>query len=114
MNTPKTFAKIVEPTGDLCVKFTDEEMSHLGIKPGDKFSFHEQEGGILLKKYATLDIELSELSRGALEWLVRESCEKDISVNEVVESCLTSFVEIYETKTHKKDTKTIPERIELK
>ena len=103
MNTPKTFAKIVEPTGDLCVKFTDEEMSQLGIKPGDKFSFHEQEGGILLKKYATLDIELSELSREALEMLVRESCEKDISVNEIIESILTSFVETHEDSLNTKE-----------
>ena len=94
MNTQtKPISKRVEPTGDLCIKFTDEEMDKLGIAPGEKFSFHEQDGGILLKKYSTLDINLAEFSREILEFLIQESCKQDISVNEVVEHCILSFVD---------------------
>jgi len=94
MNTPpRIINKTVEPTGDLCIKFTDEEMSALGIAKGDKFSFHEEAGGFLLKKYATIDIDLSEFSRETLEMLIQESCNKDVSVNEVVEYILTSFID---------------------
>jgi bifunctional DNA-binding transcriptional regulator/antitoxin component of YhaV-PrlF toxin-antitoxin module len=97
-NKPIRFSKKVEPTGDLCVKFTDEEMTALGIKAGDKFSFHEDKEGILLKKYATIDIDLSEFSREVLEYLVQESCSKDITVNEVVEQILLKLVDEYATK----------------
>ena len=34
----KTFSKILEPTGEVCIKFTDEELEALKIKQGDKFS----------------------------------------------------------------------------
>ena len=91
MNKP--IKKIVESTGDLCVKFTDEEMASLGIKPGDKFSYHPEGDGLVLKKYATLDIELNELSREVLEMLVQMSCEKDVSINEIIEEIVQEFIE---------------------
>lgn len=86
--------KIVEPTGDLCIKFTDEEMSAIGIKAGDKFSYEECEDGILLKKYASIDLDLSEFSRETLEFLVSESIEKDITVSECIESIIEKNIGI--------------------
>lgn len=76
--------KTLEPTGDLCIKFTDEEMKTLNIHEGDKFSWKEHEDGILLQKYTTIDIDISEWSRDVLEMVIKDSCEKDISVNEVI------------------------------
>jgi bifunctional DNA-binding transcriptional regulator/antitoxin component of YhaV-PrlF toxin-antitoxin module len=84
--------KTIEPTGEVCVKFTDEELSELGIKQGDKFSVKEVDKGILLEKYATIDLEISEWSRDILEMLISESCEKDISVNQIIEDIINSFV----------------------
>jgi len=84
--------KTIEPTGDVCVKFTDEEMSQLGINQGDKFSVEEKDGEIVLKKFQTIDIEISELSRETLEFLIADSCEKDISVNEVISNILESYI----------------------
>lgn len=86
--------KKVEPTGDVCIKFTDEEMSKLGIKVGDKFTFKEEDNGsILLQKFATMEIDMSEWSRDTLEKLISESCEKDVSVNEVISNILESYIE---------------------
>lgn len=76
--------KTIEPTGEVCVKFTDEELEKLNISPGDKFSIEEIDGGILLKKFASLEIDLNEWDRDILEMLIKISCEKDISVNEVI------------------------------
>jgi bifunctional DNA-binding transcriptional regulator/antitoxin component of YhaV-PrlF toxin-antitoxin module len=87
-----SFTKKLQPTGDLCVIFTDEEMSALGISPGDKFSFEEKEGGILLKKFQTIDINLAEFSRETLESLITKSCEEDLSVNEVIENLLQAYI----------------------
>jgi hypothetical protein len=87
--------KTVEPTGDVCVKFTEEELAQLNIKQGDKFSIKETDGGILLEKFSTVDINLSELGRELLEFLIQESCDKDISVNEVISYLLEKGLEQY-------------------
>jgi hypothetical protein len=87
--------KTVEPTGDVCVKFTEDELAQLNIKQGDKFSIKEQDGGILLEKFATIDIDLNEVDREILEFLIQESCDKDISVNEVISDILEKGLEQY-------------------
>jgi hypothetical protein len=84
--------KTLEPTGDVCVKFTEDELAQLNIKQGDKFSIKETDGGILLEKFDTIDLEISEFSREILEFLIRESCDKDISINEVFANVLDKFI----------------------
>jgi hypothetical protein len=87
--------KTIEPTGDVCVKFTEEELAKLNIKQGDKFSIKETDGGILLEKFSTIDINLSELDRELLEFLIQESCDKDISINEVISDLLEKGLDQY-------------------
>ena len=87
--------KTLEPTGEVCVKFTEEELEQLNIKQGDKFSIKETDEGILLQKFCTIDFDLSELSRNVLEFLIRESCEKDVSVNEIISNSIEKIVENY-------------------
>lgn len=87
--------KTIEPTGDVCVKFTEDELSQLNIKQGDKFSIKETADGILLEKFATIDFDLSEFGREMLEFLIQESCDKDISVNEVISEILEKGLEQY-------------------
>ena len=87
--------KTLEPTGDVCVKFTEEELEQLNIKQGDKFSIKETDDGILLQKFATIDFDLSEYSREILEFLIIESCNKDVSVNEVISDVLEKVVDQY-------------------
>jgi hypothetical protein len=87
--------KTIEPTGDVCVKFTEEELSKLNIKQGDKFSIKESGDGILLEKFSTIDIDLSQFERELLEFLIQESCDKDISVNEVISNILEKSLEQY-------------------
>lgn len=84
--------KTLEPTGDLCIKFTEDEMKELGLKEGDKLSWKETDGGFLLEKYSTIEIDLSEMSREVLEMLIKDSCEKDISVNQVISNCIEQQV----------------------
>lgn len=87
--------KTIEPTGDVCVKFTEDELAQLNIKQGDKFSIKETDEGILLQKFATIDIDLSEFNRELLEFFIQESCDKDISVNEVISDILDKGLEQY-------------------
>jgi bifunctional DNA-binding transcriptional regulator/antitoxin component of YhaV-PrlF toxin-antitoxin module len=87
--------KTIEPTGDVCVKFTEDELAQLNIKQGDKFSIKESDEGILLEKFSTVDINLSELSREILEFLIQESCEKDVSINDIISDLLEKGLEQY-------------------
>jgi hypothetical protein len=80
--------KTIEPTGDVCVKFTEDELIKLNINQGDKFSIKETKEGILLEKFSTIDIDLSEFNRELLEFLIQESCEKDTSVNDIISELL--------------------------
>jgi bifunctional DNA-binding transcriptional regulator/antitoxin component of YhaV-PrlF toxin-antitoxin module len=84
--------KKIEQFVEYGVKFTDEECEQLGINEGDKFSFEVSDDGILMKKYESIDIDLSEFPREILEFLVKESCEKDITVSQVFESVFDSFI----------------------
>jgi bifunctional DNA-binding transcriptional regulator/antitoxin component of YhaV-PrlF toxin-antitoxin module len=86
--------KKVEPTGDVCIKFTEEELTELGLKPGDKLSFKDtQDGGIALSKYESIEIDMSDWSREVFEAIIFESCRRDVSVNDVISDILESYIE---------------------
>jgi hypothetical protein len=87
--------KTVEPTGEVCVKFTEDELAQLNIKQGDKFSIKETSEGILLEKFVTVDIDLNEVDREILEFLIQESCDKDVSINQVISDLLEKGLEQY-------------------
>lgn len=91
-NNMKTISKILEPTGDVCVKFTDEELEQFNIKSGDKFSVIEQDGGILLKKYESIEIDLSQFSREVLEMLIKESIEKSLPIEDILEDIISHYI----------------------
>jgi hypothetical protein len=47
--------KKLEPTGDVMIRLTEDELIELNIKEGDKFDFKPQEdGSIKLEKYVGL------------------------------------------------------------
>lgn len=84
--------KTIEPTGDVYVKFTKDELIELNIKEGDKFSIKQCEDGILLQKFEKIDLDISSWDRSTLEMLIIDSCEKDISINEVITNILSNFL----------------------
>lgn len=80
--------KNLQKTEEYFIQFTDEELKQLNLQQGDKFTCEIQDGSVLLKKFATLEIDISEYSREVLEMLISESVEKDVSVNEVINDIL--------------------------
>ena len=86
-------AKTLQRSEDCFIQFTEEELEQLNIKPGDKFTCEIKNGSLLLKKFETLEIDISEYSREALEMLIKESVEKDISVNEVITNILSEQID---------------------
>jgi hypothetical protein len=84
--------KAIEPTGDVCVKFTQDELIELNINEGDKFSIKECDDGILLQKFEKIELDISEWDRSVLEMLIIDSCEKDISINEIIIDIISKFI----------------------
>ena len=90
--------KTIQRSEECFVQFTEQELEKLNIKEGDKFSWEIQDDGIVLKKFGTIDIDFAEFDREILEYLIAESCEKDVSVNEIISDILEQIV-----KQHKVD-----------
>ena len=90
--------KTIHKKEDYYIQFTDEEMKELDIKPGDKFSWEIENEGIALKKYVSLEIDLSEFDKDTLICLIQASCDQDISVNEVIVNALEAIIEKEDAK----------------
>lgn len=44
------------------------------------------------EKYSEIELNLAEFDREILEYIIKLSCEKDISVNKVIENILTNYI----------------------
>ncbi len=90
MNQP--IAKTVLKKEEYYVQFTDEEMAELNIKPGQKFTCDLEDGGLKLTPFAKIELEMGDWPKDLLEFLIQESCEKDISVNDVICNVLEEVI----------------------
>lgn len=83
---------------DLYIQFSEEEMLELGWEEGQKlsFKFNEETKAITLEPFVKMELDISEWDREILEFLVGESCERDISVNEVINEVLKESLKKYE------------------
>jgi hypothetical protein len=79
---------------DLYIQFSEEEMQELGWEEGQKlsFKFDEETKAITLEPFVKMEIEISEWPREILEFLVGESCERDVPVNEIINETLLKFI----------------------
>jgi len=77
-------AKTVIKKEDYYIQFTDEEMVELNMEPGQKFTCDLEDGGLKLTPFAKIELEMGDWPKELLEFLIQESCEKDISVNDII------------------------------
>jgi hypothetical protein len=79
---------------DLYIQFSEEEMQELGWEEGQKlsFKFDEDTKSITLEPFVKMDIDISEWDREVLEYLVGESCARDVSVNEIINESLEKMI----------------------
>ena len=84
-----TTKKTLLPTNDLYIQFTEEELSSIGAGPGTKFEAKlYDDGSIELRPYAKLEVDLEDWPREILEMIIKDSCEQDISANDVISNLL--------------------------
>lgn len=83
---------------DLYIQFSEEEMLELGWETDQKlsFKFNEKTKAITLEPFVKMELDISEYSREILEFLIKESCERDVSVNEVINEILEESLKDYE------------------
>ena len=75
------------------IRFTEDELLELNIKEGDKFNFKLQEdGGVKLEKYVELELDMADWPIEVLQMIIKESCEQDITVNEVLVQILEKAI----------------------
>jgi hypothetical protein len=87
--------KKVQEMKELYIQFTEEEMKELNIEHNQKFSIEIlDDKTIVLKPFVKIDIDLSDFTKEDLVYLINESVEKDISMNEVIVDCLKKSLNV--------------------
>ena len=69
---------------DYYIQFTEKEMEQLNIKAGDKFTWKLLDDGVMLEKHVPIEIDFSDFDKDTLVYLVEQSCERDMSVEDII------------------------------
>ncbi|MEY4342773.1 MAG: hypothetical protein RL736_569 [Pseudomonadota bacterium] len=89
--------KKVQEKREMFIQFSEEEIAEMGWEENQKLSIEMNDGGITLQPYAKMEIEIGEWSREMLEYLVGESCDRDVSVNDIITEVLTEYIKANES-----------------
>lgn len=88
--------KILQPTNEVFIQFTEEELEKLNIKAGDKFIPVLKDGGVLLERTVPIEIELDSLSDEIKSMLILKSIEDQLPVDEVIVNIIKQCIDLYE------------------
>lgn len=79
------------------LEFSDEELKELGMEKGDKFSIEYLDGGgILLRPFETIEIDLSSFTKEELISIIQKSEEKDQTFGDTIVEILTYAIKDFE------------------
>lgn len=86
--------KKVKEKKEYYIDFTDEELVELGFEKNQQFEVEllDDKSGIQLIPFVKMDIDLGEFDRDTLEYLIKTSVEENVSVNDVINDHLTSYL----------------------
>lgn len=88
--------KPIKVKEDYYIEFTDEELAALKMEKGQKYTCEVEDGSIKLTPYVKMEIEISSWDRETLEYIIGESCERDVSVNEIINDILRNYITLNE------------------
>jgi hypothetical protein len=91
------YKKVQEKT-ELFIQFSDEEIKEIGWEEGQKLSLDldEETGSITLKPFVKMELDIDSWPKELLLFLIQESCEKDVSVNDVISNTLEQSLKYYD------------------
>ena len=86
--------KKVQEKKELFLQFSEEEMQEMGWEEGQKLSlkFDEETKAITIEPFVKMNIDIGEWDREILEYLVGESCDRDVPVNEIINESLDKMI----------------------
>jgi hypothetical protein len=89
--------KKVQEKKELFLQFSEEEIQEMGWEEGQKLSikFDEETKAITLEPFVKMELDISEWDREILEYLVGQSCERDVSVNDLINESLEKMMNKY-------------------
>jgi hypothetical protein len=87
--------KKIKEKKELYLEFSEEEMEELGWEEGQKlsFKFDEETKAITLEPFVKMELDITEWPVEILQFLVGESCERDLPVNEIINETLLKFLD---------------------
>jgi hypothetical protein len=87
--------KKIQEKKELFLQFSEEEMQEMGWEEGQKLSvkFDEETKAITLEPFVKMELDITEWPVEILQFLVGESCERDIPVNEIINETLLKFID---------------------
>jgi hypothetical protein len=81
--------KTVKEKKDLYIDFSEEEIAAMGWADKQRLSIDvNADNSITVKPWVKMDIDISSFSKEVLEFLVAQSLEQDIPVNDVIVNSL--------------------------
>ena len=89
----KSIAKTVKVKEEHYIEFTDEELQAFNMEKGQKFSCKIEEGSLILEPFVKMEINIDDWDREVLLMLIQDSCEQDVSVNQVINDLLEKVIE---------------------
>ena len=84
--------KTLQPSKDMFIQFTEDELLELNIQAGDKFTAIPKEDGVFLEKMAKIELDLEEFPEEIKNMLIVKSIEDQIPVDEVISNLLKDFL----------------------
>ena len=84
--------KTLQPSKDMFIQFTEDELLELNIQAGDKFTAIPKEDGVFLEKMAKIELDLEEFPEEIKDMLILKSIEDQIPVDEVISNLLKDFL----------------------
>ena len=86
--------KKVQEKKELFLQFSEEEMQEMGWEEGQKLSlkFDEDTKAITLEPFVKMELDITEWPVEILQFLVGESCERDVPVNEIINETLLKYI----------------------
>jgi hypothetical protein len=84
--------KTLQPSKDMFIQFTEDELLELNIQAGDKFTAIPKEDGVFLEKMAKIELDLEEFPEEIKNMLIVKSIEDQIPIDEVISNLLKDFL----------------------
>ena len=74
------------------LNFSEEEALELGLTENKRYSIIESNGKITLVPFATIELDLADFPKELLVWLIQQSADQDISINDVIANVLSEIM----------------------